>query len=77
MSHSTSFSGTVEFVHPDTGDIHYIQYEGVDEPACSRGHIDDWTPDNSWLSLIDLPSELEWAEDRIKKLAWEDVNNPG
>lgn len=75
MSHSTSFSGTVEFVHPDTDEVFYIQYEGVYEPACNRGHIDNWTPDESYLDLLDLPSELEWAEDRIKKLAWQDVNS--
>lgn len=69
----SKFSGSLEFTDPYTDILHVIKYEGVYEPACTRGHPDDWTPDESYLDLISLPEELEPYEKHIKELCWTDL----
>lgn len=77
MSRSISFSGTVLVTDPETGEEVTVEYEGVYEPACSRGHIDDWTPDNSWIELVSYPEEWEDTPflKQVKEMAWKDFNN--
>lgn len=75
MKRNSSFSGTVTIIHPDTDEEFDIQYEGVYEPACTRGHIDNWTPDESWIELLELPEDLEFMKMDIIDKAWNDFNS--
>lgn len=72
---SSSFSGTIIYFHPETDEAYEVEYEGVYEPACNRGHIDNWTPDESWLEVLDLHEDLEFARDEIQQLCWDDFHN--
>ena len=69
------FAGTISFTDPETSIAYEIKYKGVYEPACTRGHIDNWTPDESWLELIRLPEELSYYEEELKQLCWKDLEN--
>lgn len=72
---SRSFSGTVTVFHPETDEAFNIQYEGVYEPANTRGHIDNWTPDESYIELLDLPEDLEFMRMDIIDKAWNDFHS--
>jgi hypothetical protein len=70
-----TFAGTISFTDPETSSVYEIKYKGVYEPASQRGHIDNWTPDESWLELIRLPEELSYYEEELKQLCWKDLEN--
>lgn len=69
---SQHIKGEIQFFHPETEVEYLVEYEGAYEPACTRGSPDNWTPDNTYLEIIDLHPDLEGLEKRLEELCWED-----
>lgn len=68
---SKKLHGFVTFFHHETDEEYELEYEGCYEPARMMGHPDFWTPDESYIEVLNLPDELEEYREAITVLCWE------
>lgn len=67
MTTKIRFTGTISFTHPDTDEIHVIEYSRYYVPPKIGKCAEDSYPPEWELELEELPPELNEYEDMLRR----------